>query len=61
MIELALKSQGGPELIRDEDEQREISHLLQFLAYFKGEKVCYGALCAVPNNGRFDSWYTVCG
>ncbi|WP_292577738.1 TlpA disulfide reductase family protein [Mesorhizobium sp.] len=61
LIELALKSQGGPELIRDEDEQREISHLLQFLAYFKGEKVCYGALCAVPNNGRFDSWYTVCG
>ncbi len=61
LIEMALKSQGGPERIRDQDEQDEISHLLQFLAYFKGEKVCYGALCAAPNNGRFDSWYTVCG
>ncbi|HEV2898215.1 MAG TPA: TlpA family protein disulfide reductase, partial [Pseudaminobacter sp.] len=61
LIELALKSQGGPELIRDEDEQDEISHLLQFLAYFTGEKVCYGGLCAAPNNGRFDSWYFVRG
>ncbi|MER8614437.1 TlpA disulfide reductase family protein [Mesorhizobium sp. M1216] len=61
LIELALNSLGGPELIRHEDEQGEISHLLQFLAYFKGEKVCYGGLCAAPNNGRFDSWYTVCG
>ncbi|WP_394893329.1 TlpA disulfide reductase family protein [Mesorhizobium sp. AaZ16] len=60
LIELTLKSLGGPELIRDEDEQDEISHLLQFLANFKGEKVCYGALCAAPNDGRFDSWYGVC-
>ncbi|MGX9181754.1 TlpA disulfide reductase family protein [Mesorhizobium sp. BHbdii] len=61
LIELALKSQGGPELIRDEDEQDEILHLLQFLANFKGEKVCYGGLCVAPNDGRFDRWYTVCG
>ncbi|WP_258580601.1 TlpA disulfide reductase family protein [Mesorhizobium sp. AR02] len=56
LIELALKSQGGPELSRDEDKQYAISHLLQFLAYFKGEKVCYGGLCVAPNDGRFDSW-----
>ncbi|UVK49816.1 TlpA family protein disulfide reductase (plasmid) [Mesorhizobium sp. AR02] len=61
LIELALNSLGSPELIGDGDKQREISHLLQFLANFKGEKVCYGALCAAPNNGRFDRWYTVCG
>ncbi|WP_179293671.1 TlpA disulfide reductase family protein [Mesorhizobium sp. WSM3882] len=61
LIHLALKSQGAPERIRDEDEQDEVLHLLQFLAYFKGENVCYGGLCVAPNNGRFDSWYTVCG
>ncbi|GLS32604.1 alkyl hydroperoxide reductase [Mesorhizobium albiziae] len=50
LVELALKSLDGPEPIPDELKQHLLPHLLQALANYKGEKVCYGALCAVPQN-----------
>ncbi|MBT1516377.1 TlpA family protein disulfide reductase [Bradyrhizobium sp. SRL28] len=50
LIELALKSLDGPEPIPDELKQHVLSLLLQALANYKGEKVCYGAFCAAPEN-----------
>ncbi|WP_192360065.1 TlpA disulfide reductase family protein [Mesorhizobium mediterraneum] len=49
LIELALKSLDDPQ-ISDGLKQRRLPDLLQALANYKGEKVCYGALCAVPQN-----------
>jgi hypothetical protein len=44
LIELALKSLTNRSLSRTKLTQ----HLLQTLATYKGEKVCYGPLCATP-------------
>ncbi|WP_353646035.1 TlpA disulfide reductase family protein [Mesorhizobium sp. WSM2239] len=51
LIELALKSLDGPEPISDVLRQHLLPDLLQALANYKGEKVCYGALCAAPQEG----------
>ncbi|HEV2896366.1 MAG TPA: TlpA disulfide reductase family protein [Pseudaminobacter sp.] len=48
LIELALKSLDGPEPVADGLKQHILPYLLQFLANYKGEKVCYGDLCAAP-------------
>ncbi|MER9770331.1 TlpA family protein disulfide reductase [Mesorhizobium sp. M0189] len=48
LVELAIKSLDGAESIPDELKQRLLPNLLQALANYKGEKVCYGALCAAP-------------
>ncbi|HEV2901022.1 MAG TPA: TlpA family protein disulfide reductase, partial [Pseudaminobacter sp.] len=56
LIELALKSLDGPEPIPDVLKQHYQPKLLQALANYKGEKVCYGDLCAAP---RKDSSQTV--
>uniref|UniRef100_UPI001783BEF9 TlpA family protein disulfide reductase n=1 Tax=Mesorhizobium silamurunense TaxID=499528 RepID=UPI001783BEF9 len=50
LVELALKSLDGPEPVPDELKQHLLPDLLQALANYKGEKVCYGALCAAPQN-----------
>ncbi|MER9764005.1 TlpA disulfide reductase family protein [Mesorhizobium sp. M0138] len=49
LIELAMKSLDGPEPIPDELKQRLLRNLLQDLANYQGEKVCYGAHCAAPH------------
>ncbi|WP_192180380.1 TlpA disulfide reductase family protein [Mesorhizobium amorphae] len=49
LVELALKSLDDPQ-ISDGLKQRRLPDLLQALANYKGEKVCYGALCAAPQN-----------
>ncbi|WP_353642730.1 TlpA disulfide reductase family protein [Mesorhizobium sp. WSM2239] len=59
LIELALKSLDGPDPDANAVKQHLLPELLQALANYKGEKVCYGGLCVAPR--RFDSWYTVCG
>ncbi|WP_342633865.1 TlpA family protein disulfide reductase [Mesorhizobium kowhaii] len=46
LIELALKSLDGPEAIAD--GLKQYPDLLHALANFKGENICYGALCAAP-------------
>ncbi|MES0138984.1 TlpA family protein disulfide reductase [Mesorhizobium sp. M0016] len=48
LVELALKSLDGPEPIPDELKEHLLPELLQALANYKDEKVCHGALCAVP-------------
>ena len=48
LIELALKSLDGPEPVADGLKQYLLPELLQALANYKGEKVCYGTLCAAP-------------
>ncbi|OCK54159.1 alkyl hydroperoxide reductase [Bradyrhizobium sp. LMTR 3] len=51
LIEVALKSLDDPELTPIELKQHVISLLVQVLANYKGEKACYGALCATPQDG----------
>ncbi|WP_081369477.1 TlpA disulfide reductase family protein [Bradyrhizobium japonicum] len=48
LIELTLKSLDGPAPIPDNLKQHVISVLVQTLANYKGEKACYGSLCATP-------------
>ncbi|UPK05715.1 TlpA disulfide reductase family protein [Bradyrhizobium sp. 170] len=50
LIELALKSLDHPEPIHEEVKQRFAPRLLQALANYKGEKVCYGNFCSAPQN-----------
>ncbi|RVC83063.1 TlpA family protein disulfide reductase [Mesorhizobium sp. M4A.F.Ca.ET.022.05.2.1] len=50
LVQLALKSLDGPEPVPDELKQHLLPDLLQALANYKDEKVCYGALCAAPQN-----------
>ncbi|MDE5458890.1 redoxin domain-containing protein [Bradyrhizobium sp. CSA112] len=51
LVEVALKSLDGSEPIPDELKQHVMSLLVQALANYKGEKACYGALCATPQDG----------
>ncbi|SCB55442.1 Thiol-disulfide isomerase or thioredoxin [Bradyrhizobium shewense] len=51
LVEVALKSLDGPEPIPNELKQHVMSLLVQALANYKGEKACYGALCATPQPG----------
>ncbi|MGY3611171.1 MULTISPECIES: TlpA disulfide reductase family protein [unclassified Bradyrhizobium] len=51
LVEVALKSLEGPKPIPVELKQHVISLLVQALANYKGEKACYGALCAGPQDG----------
>ncbi|MCA6115105.1 redoxin family protein [Bradyrhizobium sp. WSM 1738] len=51
LVELALKSLDHPEPMQDELKQYFGPPLLQALANYKGEKACYGALCAAPQDG----------
>lgn len=48
LVELAIKALDGPEPMPDELKQEFLPDLLQTLANYKGEKVCYGALRATP-------------
>ncbi|UVC19261.1 TlpA family protein disulfide reductase [Mesorhizobium onobrychidis] len=48
LVEQALKALEGPEPISDDLKQSLLPELLQALANYKGEKVCYGALCVAP-------------
>lgn len=48
LVELALKSLDGSEPIPDELKEHLLPDLLQALASYRGGKVCYGALCAIP-------------
>ncbi|MER9070591.1 TlpA family protein disulfide reductase [Mesorhizobium sp. M0902] len=50
LVELTLKSLDGPEPIPDELKEHLLPDLLQALANYRGGKVCYGALCAAPQN-----------
>ncbi|WP_394890246.1 TlpA disulfide reductase family protein [Mesorhizobium sp. AaZ16] len=50
LIELTLKSLDGPEPIAHDLKQYLLPELLQALANYKDEKVCYGDLCAAPRN-----------
>ncbi|UPJ47693.1 TlpA family protein disulfide reductase [Bradyrhizobium sp. 200] len=50
LVEVALKSLDGPEPIPDELKQHFMSLLVQALANYKGEKACYGALSATPQD-----------
>ncbi|WP_196814941.1 hypothetical protein [Mesorhizobium sp. L2C067A000] len=49
LVELAIKSLDGPEPIPEQRKQHLLRNWLQTLANYKGEKVCYGAHCAVPH------------
>ncbi|OCK54152.1 alkyl hydroperoxide reductase [Bradyrhizobium sp. LMTR 3] len=51
LVEVALKSLDGPEPIPDKLKQQVMSLLVQALANYKGEKACYGTLCATPQDG----------
>lgn len=48
LVEQTLKALEGPEPISDDLKQHLLPELLQALANYKGEKVCYGALCVAP-------------
>ncbi|AZO03856.1 MAG: TlpA family protein disulfide reductase [Mesorhizobium sp.] len=50
LIEFALKSLDSAEPMLDELKQHLLPDLLQALANYKGEEVCYGALCAAPQS-----------
>ncbi|TIS29597.1 MAG: TlpA family protein disulfide reductase [Mesorhizobium sp.] len=50
LVELALKSLDSPEPMLDELKQHLLPNLLQALSNYKGEEVCYGALCAAPQS-----------
>ncbi|MER9481925.1 TlpA family protein disulfide reductase [Mesorhizobium sp. M0494] len=50
LVELTLKSLEGPEPIPDDLKEHLLPDLLQALANYRGGKVCYGALCAAPQN-----------
>ncbi|WP_028055423.1 TlpA disulfide reductase family protein [Sinorhizobium medicae] len=47
LLKLALKLVDGLP-VADNIKQRWLGELLQSLANYRGQKVCYGALCAVP-------------
>ena len=51
VVEVALKSLDAPEPIPVELKQH-VTPLLQTLANYKGEKPCYGAVCATPARGE---------
>lgn len=51
LIEAALKSLDGPAPIPDELKQHVMSELVQTLANYKGQKACYGSVCATPQPG----------
>ncbi|WP_407192973.1 TlpA disulfide reductase family protein [Bradyrhizobium sp. STM 3566] len=51
LVEVTLKSLDGPEPLPNELKQELMSPLVQTLANYKGEKACYGALCATPQPG----------
>jgi len=51
LVEVTLKSLDGPEPLPNELKQELMSPLVQALANYKGEKACYGALCATPQPG----------
>ncbi|WP_348628825.1 hypothetical protein [Mesorhizobium sp. WSM3866] len=48
LVELALKSLDRPKPMLGELKQHLLPNLLQALANYKGEEVCYGNLCAAP-------------
>ncbi|MDA9441485.1 alkyl hydroperoxide reductase [Bradyrhizobium sp. CCBAU 51745] len=48
LIEVTLKSLDGPAHIPDNLKQQVVSELVQTLANYKGQKACYGSLCAAP-------------
>ncbi|MUT24758.1 hypothetical protein GNX14_26850 [Mesorhizobium japonicum] len=50
LIEFALKSLDSPQPVPDELKQHLLPNLLQALSNYKGEEVCYGALCAAPQS-----------
>ncbi|MDX0698565.1 redoxin domain-containing protein [Sinorhizobium medicae] len=50
LLELALKLVDGLP-VADNIKQRWLGELLQSLAKYRSQKVCYGALCAVPEDG----------
>ncbi|TIO67752.1 TlpA disulfide reductase family protein [Mesorhizobium sp.] len=50
LLELTLRSLGGPEPVSAELKEHLLPDLLQALANYKGEKVCYGAVSAAPQN-----------
>ncbi|WP_439375471.1 TlpA disulfide reductase family protein [Bradyrhizobium sp. DASA03120] len=50
LVEAALKSVDSSEQIPVELKQQKISLLVQALANYKGEKACYGAICATPQD-----------
>lgn len=50
LVELALTSLDDPEPIPDDLKEHLLPDLLQALANYRGGKVCYGALCAAPQN-----------
>lgn len=50
LVELALQSLDGPEPVPEELKEHLLPDLLQALATYSGVKVCYGALCAAPQN-----------
>ncbi|MDX0482339.1 redoxin family protein [Sinorhizobium medicae] len=49
LLELALKLVDGTHYA-DNIKQRWLADLLQSLANYRGQKACFGALCAVPEN-----------
>ncbi|WP_271672988.1 TlpA disulfide reductase family protein [Bradyrhizobium sp. CCBAU 51627] len=51
LVEVALNSLDGPEPIPDELKQHVMSTLVEALANYKGEKACYGTVCATPQDG----------
>ncbi|WP_080662406.1 TlpA disulfide reductase family protein [Sinorhizobium meliloti] len=48
LLELALKSLDGPKPISEVLKDGFLADLLQALANYKGEKVCYGDVCVAP-------------
>ncbi|UIJ92012.1 TlpA family protein disulfide reductase [Sinorhizobium meliloti] len=48
LLELALKSLDGPKPISEVLKDGFLADLLQTLANYKGEKVCYGDVCVAP-------------
>ncbi|MBO4228403.1 TlpA disulfide reductase family protein [Bradyrhizobium neotropicale] len=51
LVEVTLKSLDGPAPIPDNLKQQVMSVLVQTLANYKGEKACYGSVCATPQPG----------
>ncbi|MDA9463085.1 TlpA disulfide reductase family protein [Bradyrhizobium sp. CCBAU 53415] len=51
LIEVTLKSLDDPAPMPDTLKQHVVSVLVQTLANYKGQKACYGSLCATPQPG----------
>lgn len=51
LIEVTLKSLDGPAPIPDNLKQEVMSESVQTLANYKGQKACYGSVCATPQPG----------